>query len=98
MPWFDRMTPFEQMSIALGVLSVIVIPLVVFLIRGAVKWTRVESKLESIVEKLGEIVADKDKIHAELIAQMRDDRRATDERLRWLERRRTASEVRAAKP
>lgn len=90
MPTLLRMTPFEALSTGLGVLSVILIPLLIALIRGAVKWTRVESKLEVIANRLGELVADQDRMHTALVEQMRDDRRATDERLRWLERRRGA--------
>lgn len=85
-----------QWSILLGVVGVILVPSVGFMIRGAIKWTRVEDKLEQLIARVDTIVADKDKIHSELVATMRDDRRmvadqmrmdrdATDKRLRWLE-------------
>lgn len=80
-----RVTPFEYFSVAIAIVTVLLIPLVVLLIRGAVKWTRVEGKLDGAIVKLGEIVQSKDRDHAELAAQMREDRKATDERLRRLE-------------
>lgn len=32
-----------------------------------------------------QLVENKDRIHAEMLGQMREDRQATDRRLRWLE-------------
>lgn len=79
------MSAFEIATLVLSIVTLILIPLVVFLIRGAIKWTRVESKLDNVVSELREIVNDKDKVHLEIYAQMREDRAATDRRLRWLE-------------
>lgn len=72
-------------SITLGILSIILIPLVGLIWRGAVKWTRVETKLDMVVEDIKEIVKDKDAVHREINNTMREDRAATDRRLRWLE-------------
>jgi hypothetical protein len=72
-------------GIALTIIAVLILPGVALLWRGAVKWTRVEIKLDNVVKDLGIIVADKDRTHAELAAQMREDRTATNQRLRWLE-------------
>lgn len=79
------MTHFEVDTLILSVISIVVIPIIVLLVRGAVKWTRVESKLESLVSSVDKLVKDKDTVHNEIIVQMRDDRKATDRRLRWLE-------------
>lgn len=76
---------FQIATLVLGILTTFLVPLVVFLIRGAVRWTRVEEKLDSAVAELKQIVHDKDKVHTVIFEQMKEDRAATDKRLRWLE-------------
>lgn len=61
------------------------IPALVLLVRLVVKWTKVEERLAELAEDMRELVKDKDKVHTELATQMREDRAATDRRLRWLE-------------
>lgn len=73
------------LTIALSILSVILIPLLVVLVRVVQKATRLEVNQEQISASLVSLVQDKDKVHAAMLNQMRDDRRATDQRLRWLE-------------
>lgn len=64
--------------------------------RGAIKWTRTEDKLDHAIQSLEKLVLDKDATHAAMIAQMkedrtdmqaqlREDRTATNRRLEWLE-------------
>lgn len=72
-------------TIILSSLGVIFIPLLIMLYRGIVKWTRVEDKLNELVQDMKQVVADKDATHRDLINQMGKDRDATDRRLRWLE-------------
>ena len=79
------MKPYETLSITLAILVGLLIPMVVILIRTAVKWTRVETKLDQVVKDLALIVEDKDKVHREMQTQMREDRNANNQRLRWLE-------------
>ncbi|HTS05691.1 MAG TPA: hypothetical protein VMP68_08915 [Candidatus Eisenbacteria bacterium] len=79
------MNDLQIITFVLAVITTLLIPLVVFLVRGAVKWTRVEAKMDHVLIELKEIVADKDKVHAEIYSQMREDRAATNKRLRWLE-------------
>lgn len=79
------MSPIQIITAVLAGLTGILIPLIVFLLRGAIKWTRVEDKLDHAVKELTSIAADKDRVHNEIFAQMREDRAATDKRLRWLE-------------
>jgi hypothetical protein len=80
------MTAFQvYISITVSILGILVIPLIGLLIRGAMKWTRVEDKLDSVVKKMADLVDDKNRVHLELASQMREDRKATDRRLRWLE-------------
>lgn len=73
------------LSVAVSVMGVIVIPLLVFAFRAAIRWKGIEDDLKDIAKDLKEIVDDKNRVHAELSAQMRDDRNATNQRLRWLE-------------
>lgn len=79
------MKPIEIVTLILGIITSLLIPLIVLLVRGAIKWTRVESKIDHAISELGSIVADKDRVHQEIYTQMREDRAATDRRLRWLE-------------
>lgn len=72
-------------GIGLTIIAVILVPGLVLLWRVSGKWTRVEVKLDSVVDKVAEIIRDKDKVHQEMLAQMREDRAATNTRLRWLE-------------
>jgi len=58
----------------------------VLLFRIVVKWTRTEDKIDEIANDLKGIVVDQERVHVELAAQMREDRSATDRRLRWLEK------------
>ena len=79
------MKPNEVVTFVLSIITTLLIPLVIFLVRGAIKWTRVEAKIDHAINELSNIVADKDKVHTEIYMQMREDRAATDRRLRWLE-------------
>jgi len=72
--------------VILGIISVMLVPLIVFIWRGAVKWTRVEDKLDGVIRNVADLVRNEDKIHQTMIDQMKEDRRATNERLTWLER------------
>jgi hypothetical protein len=80
-------THFEWTTVILSVIAVLIIPAIVILIRGAVKWTRTEDRLESLVTAVEKLVDDKDKVHAAMVDQMTKDRDATDRRLRYLEER-----------
>lgn len=72
-------------TVVLTVVSVIVIPGVVLLIRLAVKWTTLESKLAGLVDDVKQIIIDKDKVHLMIMEEIKADRAASDRRLRWLE-------------
>lgn len=69
----------------LAITTGLLIPLIVFLVRGAVKWTRVEAKMDHAITELKKIVEDKDKVHEKIYQQIQEDRKATNDRLRWLE-------------
>jgi hypothetical protein len=67
----------EIFSIVLGVFTTLLIPLIVLIVRGSIRWTKIETKLDNLSEDIKDL---KD--------QMTDDRAATNNRLTWLERRR----------
>lgn len=73
------------LALAVSFMGIIVIPTLILVVRAAIRWKGVEDRMNSVANDLGDIVRDKDRIHAEMIAQMREDRKATDRRLRWLE-------------
>lgn len=79
------MTPFDWLIGALSVISVLLLPTLVLMIRGAVKWTRTEDRLATLVDDVRELISDKDRTHQEILEQMRVDRDATDRRLRYIE-------------
>lgn len=75
----------EWVIVALTVFSVLLIPTLVLMVRGAVKWTRTEDQLAELVKDVRELVGNEEKVHAEMLAQMRSDRDVTDKRLRFIE-------------
>lgn len=62
-------------GLILAVISVIGLPMLAFVVRATIKWTRVEDQLANLINDIDKLVRD-----------MREDRRATNERLTWLER------------
>jgi hypothetical protein len=73
------------LTIALSVMGVIVFPTLLLAFRAAIRWKGIEDKLGEVVTQLQEITEDEHRVHAELNTQMREDRNATNLRLRWLE-------------
>ena len=53
--------------------------------RMSAKWTNAIDRLEAIEVHTKALVDDKNRVHKEMNDQMREDRNATNERLRWLE-------------
>lgn len=79
------MSHADFVTIALSIIGVIIIPTLILLVRGAVKWTRTEDRLGELVTDVRQLVDAKEKVHSEMYAQMRLDRDATDRRLRFVE-------------
>jgi hypothetical protein len=79
------LTSDQRLLIILTFVSAIGIPSFVFSYRVTAKWTRVEERLQEMVRSMGKLVEDKDKVHAAIQQEIRDDRAATNLRLRWLE-------------
>lgn len=75
----------QYLTIMLAVIAVLITPALAILFRAAIRWKGIEDKLDEAVRDLKSIVDDKNKVHSEIVAQMREDRSATDRRLRWLE-------------
>ena len=79
------MTKFEWTTVALSALAILIVPTLVLVIRLVIRWTRTEDKLDGLLGDVRELVEAKEKVHAEMYRTMREDRAATDRRLRWLE-------------
>lgn len=71
-------------TVLLAVLSGVA-ALLRYIIKGAYRWARTEERLEELMQSVKQLVLDKDTVHKEIIVTMREDRSATDRRLRWLE-------------
>lgn len=72
------MTRFEWTSIGLTVVAIIGVPMLALIIRLTVRFTR-------MADRIADLVNDEEKAHQEMYRTMREDRLATDRRLRWLE-------------
>lgn len=59
--------------------------LVVYIVRLSSRWATMETKLGGLIERVEKLVQDKESTHRDMLAQMRSDRDATNQRLRWLE-------------
>lgn len=79
------MTPDQRFTLLVVLITAVFLPMIALLYRGIVKWTRTEDKLDELIKDVNKLIIDKDKTHAEMLAQMTNDRAATDRRLRWLE-------------
>jgi hypothetical protein len=56
------------------------------LVRITAKWTKHEDRITQVAADLQRQIIDADRVHQEIIRNIREDRRATNERLTWLER------------
>lgn len=79
------MSEFEWISVLLSILTVIVLPILVLLVRITVRWTRTEDQLNNLIGDVKDLVEAKERVHNEMYRSMREDRVSTDKRLRWLE-------------
>jgi hypothetical protein len=73
------------LTISISLVGVILIPLLILTFKIIRKGTIIEQNQINLIEDVKKLVQDKDKVHAEMLSQMREDRMATDRRLRWLE-------------
>lgn len=77
---------WATLSVSLGIAFIsAVVALVAYLIKGAARWARTEERLEDLIMDVKKLVADKDEAHKLIMETLKDDREATNRRLRWLE-------------
>lgn len=69
----------------LTLIFMVISAILTIVVRGERRQTRTEDKVSQMVDKVEEIVRDKDRIHKEMLEQMRYDRDATNKRLRFVE-------------
>jgi hypothetical protein len=79
------MTQYEVVATCLSVVGVLLIPVIALLFRGMIRWVHTENQLAQLVGDVRELIEEKDKVHMEMLGQMRYDREATNTRLRYLE-------------
>lgn len=75
----------QWVIVALTIFTTLLVPTLWFMVRGAIKWTKVEDKLGTLIDQMKIMVMDKEKTHREMLETMRLDREATDRRLRYIE-------------
>lgn len=91
-----KINVYEAATFGLAVFTAIIVPAMILAIRSAIKWARLESKVEEVIKDVRELVDNKDKTHKEIIESMERsysslinqisfDRDATNKRLRYLE-------------
>lgn len=59
-------------TVALTAFSVLLIPAIRIMLRGAAKWTKTEGQVSALVDKMDEIVEGKQRDHEELAGHMRE--------------------------
>lgn len=79
------MSVSATIQLVLAVMGVIIIPVLALMIRLIIKWSKMESTLATLTQDIGDLVRSKDATHGVMLETMREDRKATDRRLRWLE-------------
>lgn len=74
------------LQIILSAVGILLIPALALLMRGVLRLSRNELKLDALITSVEKLVIDKDKTHQVMLDQMREDRTATNRRLEHLER------------
>lgn len=75
----------DWLTLAVAVVGTLMIPALALLVRVIVKSTRTTDQLNNLGDNIKTLVESKDKIHAEMLEQMRHDRESFDRRLRFME-------------
>jgi hypothetical protein len=86
------MNGYQWAGLILTFASVVGIPLLAMTIRGSIKWTRVEAKIDNVFDDVKGLILNnekarerEEKVHLLMMEDIRQDRAATNVRLRWLE-------------
>jgi hypothetical protein len=72
------MTHYEVTSLLLVIISVILIPALMLLVKVSGKWTQMSDDIKHLVDN-------NDAAHREIMKQMSLDREVTNKRIRWFE-------------
>lgn len=70
----------------IGLIFTVMSAILALIVRAVIKWTKVEDRLVHLAADVAQLVEDKDKTHKEILDVIREDRKATNERLTYLER------------
>lgn len=81
----SSMTPGQWADIGIGLLSVILVPFIVLLFRLTVQATKLVDRVNVIERDFRELTQNTAETQKEILKTIREDRNATDRRLRWLE-------------
>lgn len=68
----------ELLQGSLSTLALLILIAIAYLVRGTAKWTQTQDKQDQLIDRVTTLVADKDKVHNEILAQMRYDRDASE--------------------
>ena len=72
-------------TLALSAIAILFLHIKALVWKAGRKQQSIEDKQATLIMNIEKLVKDKDEVHREIIAQMREDRTATNKRLRWLE-------------
>jgi hypothetical protein len=72
-------------SVSLSIIALLLVPILRLMWNAGRAQQKIEDTQDTLIKAVQKLVEDKDKVHAEMIMQMREDRNATNIRLRWLE-------------
>lgn len=75
----------DWLTLVVAIVGTLMIPALAMLVRVIIKSTRTTDKLDVLADDIKDLVENKDKIHAEMLEQMRHDRESFDRRLRFME-------------
>ena len=79
------MTPGQWADLGLGVVSIILLPFLIMLFRLTIQGTKLVDRVGNIEADLKDSIQNQTRSSEAIYSQMRDDRLANNQRLRWLE-------------
>ena len=71
----------------LTLLWVVTTGILAVLVRGTARWSKTEERVSQLAEQQNKSATDAARLYSEIMAQVREDRRTTHERLTYIERR-----------
>jgi hypothetical protein len=80
----------DGLTIAIGGIGLawmINVALLTLLIKATARWTSMQNDLATLRRDLTNMISEKDKVHQAILEQIREDRRAANDRLTYLERK-----------